>query len=298
MLKNLSGQKIHFVTGKGGVGKSVFAASLAYAKAKAGERVLLLEIGETSYFQDFFNLKEVTHEGVSSGMGFDIALWSGETCLREYILYYLKLERILSLFFENNVMRSLINVAPGLNEIAILGKITSGIRQVGPALNYDRIVVDCYATGHAMALFKAPRGMMEAIRFGPMGKHSSDMFDVIKNPQITSYHIVSLLEEMPVVESLELRSAIFAELGVEAKVFSNKTLHPPLENLDSVIQENADVKEFAIYLKGVLERQEKYRRQIALTTEQTHVDDVPLVFSNDAKEIVRACADLEFIRKL
>ena len=291
-------QKIHFVTGKGGVGKSVFASSLAYAKARKGEKVLLLEIGETSYFKDFFNLAEVSHEPVSSGLGFDIALWSGESCLREYILYYLKLERILSLFFENNVMKSLINVAPGLNEISILGKITSGVRKVGPALTYDCIVVDCYATGHAMALLKAPRGMMEAIRFGPMGQHSAHMFEVIKDPKICSYHIVSLLEEMPVVESLELRAAIHAELGVEAQIYSNKTLHPPAENLDPIIATHADVKEFAIYLKSVLERQEKYSNQIALTTQQKVVNDLPLVFNSDAVEIMKACAELEFIRNL
>jgi anion-transporting ArsA/GET3 family ATPase len=298
MAENSSAQKIHFVTGKGGVGKSVFASSLAYAKARTGERVLLLEIGETSYFKDFFNLADVAHDPIKSGLGFDIALWSGESCLREYILYYLKLERILSLFFENNVMRSLINVAPGLNEISILGKITSGIRKVGPALNYDRIVVDCYATGHAMALFKAPRGMMEAIRFGPMGKHSKDIFEVIQNPKICSYHIVSLLEEMPVIESLELRAAISAELGLQAQIFSNKTLHPPVENLDPIIAANEDVKEFAIYLKSVLARQEKYTKQIALTTQQAVVHELPLVFSSDAVEIIKACADLGFIRNL
>lgn len=298
MAEYSGGQKIHFVTGKGGVGKSVFASSLAYAKARKGEKVLLLEIGETSYFKDFFNLAEVAHEPVSSGLGFDIALWSGESCLREYILYYLKLERILSLFFENNVMRSLINVAPGLNEISILGKITSGIRKVGPALNYDCLVVDCYATGHAMALLKAPRGMMEAIRFGPMGKQSTDMFEVIKNPKICSYHIVSLLEEMPVIESLELRAAIHAELGVQPQIFSNKTLHPPVQNLDPIIATNADVKEFAIYLKSVLERQEKYSKQIALTTQQNVVNDLPLVFTSDAVKIMKACSELEFIRNL
>ena len=113
-----SGQKINFVTGKGGVGKSLFAASLALAKSKRGENVLLLEIGENSYYKDFFGLPSVTHKPVSTGLGFDVALWSGETCLHEYIHYYLKLDRLLNLFFENSVMRSLINVAPGPNGTA------------------------------------------------------------------------------------------------------------------------------------------------------------------------------------
>ena len=294
--------KINFVTGKGGVGKSVFAAALALGKANLGEKVLLVEIGESSYYQDFFGLSHVGHEPSASGLGFDVALWSGETCLREYILYYLKLEKILSLFFENNVMRSLINVAPGLNEIAILGKITSGVRKVGPSLEYDRIVVDCYATGHAMALFKAPRGMMEAIRFGPMGRQSTEMYNTIKNPEICSYHIVTLLEEMPVVESLELAKAIFDELGVQPQILSNKTLHPPVseESLDKLIQDPkfSDVDEFAKYLKASLERQDKYLSEILSATKQNSIADLPLIFSSDAREIVGRCADKEFVRTL
>ncbi len=297
-----AGHKINFVTGKGGVGKSVFAASLALAKAKLGEKVLLVEIGEVSYYQDFFGLENVGHEASPSGLGFDVAAWSGETCLREYILFYLKLEKILNLFFENSVMRSLINVAPGLNEISILGKITSGVRKVGPPLDYDRIVVDCYSTGHAMALFRAPRGMMEAIRFGPMGRHSTDMFGVIKNPEICTYHIVSLLEEMPVVESLELSKAITDELGVRPHLVSNKTLHPPVsvESLNQLIDDvgYSDVNEFAKYLKASLERQNKFLAQLVSGSGQAHIDDLSLVFSSDAKEIVEQCASKEFVRNL
>lgn len=296
------GHKINFVTGKGGVGKSVFAAALALRKAQLGEKVLLVEIGESSYYQDFFGLSHVAHEASPSGLGFDVALWSGETCLREYILYYLKLEKILSLFFENNVMRSLINVAPGLNEIAILGKITSGVRKVGPSLEYDRIVVDCYATGHAMALFRAPRGMMEAIPFGPMGRHSTEMYNVIKNPEICSYQIVTLLEEMPVVESLELAKSIFNELKIQPQILSNKTLHPPVaaEALDQLIQDPqfSDIDEFAKYLKASLERQDKYLAELLAGTGQAQIADLPLVFSSDAREIVGRCADKEFVRTL
>ncbi len=291
------GQKINFVTGKGGVGKSVFAAALALAKSQTQEKVLLVEIGENSYYQDFFGLPQVNHEPVATGLGFDVALWSGETCLREYILYYLKLEKILSLFFENTVMKSLINVAPGLNEIAILGKITSGVRKVGPALNYDRIVVDCYATGHAMALFRAPRGMMEAIRFGPMGRHSTDMYQTIRNPEICAYHIVTLLEEMPVVESLELAKSIFEEVGIKPQLFSNKTLHPPV-GIAELEKMSGGVAEFATFLKASLERQEKYLSELLQATHQNAISDLPLVFSNDAKSIVKKCAEQEFIRTL
>ena len=67
-----------------------------------------------------------------------VARWAGEDCLKEYLLHLLKLESIVQLFFENRVMKSLIQAAPGLRELALVGKITSGIRGVGPALPFDR----------------------------------------------------------------------------------------------------------------------------------------------------------------
>ena len=247
-----------FVSGKGGVGKSLVAAALAQTLADAGKRVLLAEIGDTSYYKDFWNLGGVGHDPTPSGRGFDLALWNGESCLREYVLFYLRMQRLFSLFFENKVMKSLINVAPGLNEIAILGKITSGIRKVGPPMNYDAIVVDCYATGHALALLQAPKGMMEAIKFGPMGHHSREIEAVIGNPELTGYVVATLLEEMPVVETLEFCESLKKEIGVEAAVVANKILDLPASEEELKRLEFEDPKglgEFAKYLSSLHERQ-------------------------------------------
>ena len=281
-------QKILFVSGKGGVGKSVIAAGVARREASAGKRVLLVEIGDNSYYRDFFQLSEVGAEPTRlAEYGFDLAMWSGETCLREYVLFYLRLERLYHIFFENKVMRSLVNVAPGLNEIAILGKITSGIRKVGPPLEYDLIVVDCYATGHALALFEAPRGMHQAIGFGPMGHHSREIDAVIRDPKLTAYWAVTLLEEMPVIETLEFRERLQKELGASALIVANKVLEAPVgkAELRALIDaEPAGLGEFARYLESILTRQEHYLSQ--LSAARVPFVEVPLLLTNDADVLI------------
>jgi anion-transporting ArsA/GET3 family ATPase len=282
-------KQILFVSGKGGVGKSLVAAGLARELAKAGKRVLLAEIGETSYYKDFWNLPSIGHEPSRHPDGFDVALWSGETSLREYVLFYLKMERLYSLFFENKVMRSLVNVAPGLSEIAILGKITSGIRKVGPPLEYDTIIVDSFATGHALALLQAPKGMMEAIKFGPMGHHSREMDQVIKNPKLTGYIVVTLLEELPVTESLEFSATLKRELGVGVDIVANKVLQAPVEakEIKAIANdpESPDLKDFARYLEGVDERQTKYMK--VLEESGVPVTRIPLIFSSEPQTLVK-----------
>jgi len=289
-ITSLNDKRILFVSGKGGVGKSLIAAGLAKELADSGKKVLLAEIGETSYYRDFWGLREEIghHPQRHPTEKFDLALWSGETSLREYVLFYLKMERLYNLFFENKVMRALVNVAPGLSEIAILGKITSGIRKVGPPMNYDVIVVDSYATGHALALLEAPKGMMEAIKFGPMGHHSREMDNVIKDESLIGYVVVTLLEELPVTESIEFRDRLNTEFGVNPVIVANKVMHAPVsvnELNDVTHSSNAGLAEFANHVKAVNERQEEYGKLLAQSGAQ--IVEVPLIFSADADTLVK-----------
>lgn len=302
LLDELAKKRIIFVSGKGGVGKSLVAACLANELARKGIRVLLAEIGQASYFKDYFSLRKVAHLPMPiEGLGFQLALWSGDSSLHEYVLHYLKMERLYRLFFENKVMRALVGVAPGLNEIAILGKVTSGLRRVGPNLSFDTIVVDCYATGHALALFQAARGMMQAIPFGPMGTHSREIDRVLQNAEQTAYVAVSLLEELPVVETIEFSRKLKETMGATSIIIANKVLQPPFarELLADLIKikdsENSGVIEFARYTQAVLERQDKmrtvlveqlFRQPSELLGRAPMLAEVPLVLSTDPLEIV------------
>ncbi|MBV2169811.1 MAG: AAA family ATPase, partial [Bdellovibrio sp.] len=174
-------QEIHFVTGKGGVGKSVVAAALALKKSREGKKVLLVELGDQSFYKDFFDLPAVGYQPTAIAPNLSLALWTGEACLQEYARHFIKVESLAKLFFENAVMKAFINVAPALPELAIMGKVTSGPRKHGPALPFDCLVVDAFATGHFVALLEAPKGMAQAVQFGPMGEQSRSIDACIRN---------------------------------------------------------------------------------------------------------------------
>lgn len=295
-LKGFVARPYVFVSGKGGVGKSLVAAALASGAAESGRKTLLVETGERSYFQDFLELPAVDHTPRPSGLGFDLALWSGESCLREYVLHLLKLERLYKIFFENKVMKALVNVAPGLGEIAILGKITSGIRRVGPPITYDTIVVDMPATGHALAVFRTPKGMSDAIQIGPIAQHSGEIDRLLRDPMTSALVAVTLLEELPIIETEEFVSQVHREFAMPVCVVGNRKLEVPLEiaELDALAKAAAETNELGQYaggLAGQLKNQANMIQLLSETLSKSVASEallVPRYLAKSPREMIQA----------
>ncbi|MFN7727632.1 MAG: ArsA family ATPase [Bdellovibrio sp.] len=278
--ETLLGVKIHLVTGKGGVGKSAVAAGLAYHYAQEGKKTLLAELGDESFYEDYLGLSSLNEgQTVRSQLGFDVALWSGTSCLREYALHLLKVQSLYKLFFENPVSRTLIQVAPALPELAIMGKVTSGPpRNVGPKLDYDCLVVDAFATGHFLALLRAPLGMIEAVRVGPMAEQSKGILKILKDPHITHYHLVCLPEELPVQESMELDRDIQSLVGIKPQLWLNKFIdYPPSLSADGPAYE----RDFLLKQQRQIAIEKLIEAQFAGRWQR-----LPFVFEPDENKIV------------
>jgi anion-transporting ArsA/GET3 family ATPase len=269
-------QKIQFITGKGGVGKSTVALAIASNLAKQGKKVLLAELGQHSFFQDHLKTT-VKYKPKCFEANLDICLWSGKECLKEYALHLLKIEALYNLFFENKISKSFIDIAPSLPELAILGKITSGIREIGPPLPYDVIIVDAYATGHMISMLRAPRGMMEAIRVGPMGEQSKNMLDILKNPEHCSYQIVCLPEELPITESLELRHTIVEEVNIKPQFIYNKELSE--EEVNGLTAASAVEDQFLQNLKHRIYKEKLLKER--LKTVEPKIRNIPFIYETD-----------------
>lgn len=234
-------KKAHLVTGKGGVGKSLFAAVLAQhlsnkttSQASQKQKILLTELNEHSFYKDYLNLPGISYHPTPWKPHIDVAQWAPEECLKEYALHLLKIESLYKLFIENPVTKSLIEVAPGLQDLALLGKLTSSPRRHGPPMNYDEIVVDSFSTGHFLSMLRAPAALQEAIPFGPMGEQTKSIDLSVRDANFTEVHIVCLAEELPVTESVELYQQLKKEFGITAKFYLNKISDLKKENISDI----------------------------------------------------------------
>ncbi len=213
--------EILFVTGKGGVGKSVVAAALALRAATAGRKTLLVEFGRQSFYERLLGLAPGTvhYPGQPNLL---LERWEEEACLREYVGHYLPLQRAADFFLDNKIIRALVRAAPTLKELALIGKATGPHRLRWARSDRDLIVIDAFSTGHFLALLRAPRGIHEAVPAGPVGRQTGTILEVLQDPKKCRFVIVTLAQELPVSEALELHAAVTAETGQSARIVCNR----------------------------------------------------------------------------
>ena len=198
MFTELAAKKLILVSGKGGVGKTTLSAALALALSRQGRKVLLAEIhsqGQIATLLDQRNIGYEPQELAPNLYGMNVIPMQA---FEEYVLLQLKFRSVYSAVFDNKFVRFFIEGAPGLADLMSIGKIYSLTDA------YDTIVVDTPATGHGMSLLQVPTVVAEAVRVGPLKTHSSKIETLLRDPQQTALINVTLPEEMPVTETLEL----------------------------------------------------------------------------------------------
>lgn len=247
-MPSLLDKRFLIFSGKGGVGKSTVSAAVAVAAARKGKRVLILEVGDQERMPAIFGVKKAGYEGArvyGSEKGDVAPIWSmcltPRDSLHEFVIRQVKFERVYEAVFENRVIKYFTAAAPGLDELVVMGKIENLEAEriekptkkmlkenAGKApLRFDLIVMDAPATGHGLAFFKVPKMTMKMVKAGPLFRKAERMWELIADPARTAFNIVTLPEEMPVNESIDLHAAA-AEVGLpEGGLFVNG-LYPPL----------------------------------------------------------------------
>jgi anion-transporting ArsA/GET3 family ATPase len=253
------GHRIVFVTGKGGVGKSVLAAATALQFARQGHNVLLAEMGSRSFYGPLLGLP-VGVTPVTWMPNIDIARWEVESTLREYISHYLPIKALTDRILGNTVMKALVTAAPSLSELAMLGKLTAPMRHTWYKRDVDVVVVDAYATGQFMALLRAPRGMAQTASSGPMHRHSAIMAKMLADPDICEYRLVTLAEEMPVSEACEMAAELHAEVGIAPRVYCNRLLELPPDI--PALDRRDPAHDFVAQMRHIAIRQQRSLKQL------------------------------------
>jgi anion-transporting ArsA/GET3 family ATPase len=259
-VTDFSGVRLHVVTGKGGTGKTTVAAALALALASGGKKVLLMEVEGRQGIAQLFDTAPLPYEerkvAVAPGGGDVYALAvDPEDALLDYLHMFYKLSptgipartlrRMGAIDFATTI-------APGLQDVLLTGKVKEAVvrRQKDGAPAYDAVVLDAPPTGRITRFLNISHEVGGLAKVGPIKNQSDNVMAVLRSPQ-TAVHLVTLLEEMPVQETLdgaaELTSAQLPVGGIVVNAVREPLL--PHSDLEAAQHGRLDTAALAAGLK-------------------------------------------------
>lgn len=243
---------MHFVTGKGGTGKTTVAAALALTLAAGGRRVLLVEVEGRQGIAQLFDVPPLPYEelkiATAEGGGHVNALAVDiEAAFMEYLDMFYNLGLAGRAMRRIGAIEFATTIAPGLRDVLLTGKIKeSVVRQDGnkkPA--YDAIVVDSPPTGRIARFLDVTKAVSDLAKGGPVHSQADGVVKLLHSDQ-TAIHLVTLLEALPIQETIEAIDEL-KELGLPiGSVIVNRNIPPFLPAADLAKAAEGDIDADAV----------------------------------------------------
>jgi anion-transporting ArsA/GET3 family ATPase len=230
----LDDKRFLIVTGKGGVGKTTVCAAEAMALAAKGKRVLIAMCNAKERLSAMFGSDLVGDEVVPVASNVWAVNMHPEKALEEYGLLILKSRALYKILFDNKYVRTFFRAVPGMAEWTMLGKAWWHTTEVGPdgRNRFDVVILDAPATGHGLDMLRVPKVIVEVVPPGLLRRDAERAWTMFQDPLLCAVVLVTLPEEMPTTETIELARALTGDLKLPVgKVVVNGVL-PPLFSRD------------------------------------------------------------------
>jgi anion-transporting ArsA/GET3 family ATPase len=196
--------RLSLILGKGGVGRTTLACAFAVDRAAAGERVLLVSLTQGDPVAS-----RIQHEaaGVDTSGRLELLALDPRQLVDDVVRKITRLGAMADYILRNPSYESLVDIVPGVREMALFHELGRR-RELGL---HDRIVLDAPATGHGMHLLEAPQKTARILA-GPLRARAEELGAMLKDPRATDVILVTLAEETPVRETVQL-AALLREEG-------------------------------------------------------------------------------------
>lgn len=274
-------QRLLIVTGKGGVGKSSMTAALAIQAARKGRRVLAIGMTESAGLASHLGREKLNYEPdeVRSGL-FALAINRPEA-LDEYLRVQLGVPRVTRIGPIARAFDALASAAPGIRETVTMGKVMYEAQ----TNEWDLVVADAPPSGQIASHLRAPTTISDLVGVGKVREQVEWMQTEMADPALTGLVLVSLAEELPVVETQETLALLDENALISvAAVYANRLVDPLGAKVPS--DTTTPVGSAAALHYGIYSEQRKWTKQLGSHT------GLPYLFgATGPPEVARRLAD-------
>lgn len=227
---------LRFVTvvGKGGVGKTTVSAALALAAARRGKRVLIAMCNAKERVSQLLEVGPIGPVNRTILPGIDAVNMTPKVALEEYGMMVLRVRALYRAIFENRLVAAFLHGTPGIEAWSMLGKAQFHAHELLPdgRPRYDMVILDAPATGHGLEMLRVPRVLLDIAPPGLLRREAERAWNLFRDPTRAGVLIVTLPEDMPVSESIELHAALTQELELPVAALAVNSTIPRLFNDD------------------------------------------------------------------
>ena len=228
--------RVVIVAGKGGVGKTMVAATLARAAAQRGITTLVVEVEGKSGLPTLFGQGPLGYDETTLSPGggpngtADVRAraLTPDDALLDYLADH-GLNRISRRLVTSGALDMVSTAAPGIRDILILGKV----KQIEQTRQHGLIVLDAPAAGHAISFLRSASGLVDAVSVGPIHTQATDVLNMLTDPARCQVMLVTLAEETPVNELVQTAYQLEEEVGINLGPIVVNGLYPPVEGIDT-----------------------------------------------------------------
>lgn len=221
-------RRLIVVTGKGGVGKSTLTAAFARMVARRGRRTVALQVDPRENLFRLLGSSPSGGELVEAGHNLFVQNLKPNTVCDWIVEQQLRIGPLVRRVKKSLVYQRFVETAPGLTEIATLGHALRLLgRRKGGRSSVDTVVLDAPASGHGVSLLRAPGLLADVIKDGPVGGLAAEVAELVADTENTAVAVVTIAEEMPVQEALELRAELQNSCSRAPELLIVNCLYPP-----------------------------------------------------------------------
>jgi len=266
-----TGSRVVIMAGKGGVGKTTLTAAAALAIARTGRRVLAVEVDGTGALGRLLGIEGPSSFPQPSPLVVDeairVAAIDPEPALATYLLGH-GLGRLGSRLARSGMLALVATATPGIRDLVVWGRL----RQLAQMPQFDVVLVDAPAAGHAITFLRTPSDMLRTARGGPIRNQAQASWDFLTSEEMVSVTLVTTPQATPVKELIETAYAIEEELSVNLGPVLINAVEPPIDVAHEVVLDGTN-GEARDYLKARIDAE---TRNIHALSEQLALPRVEL----------------------